>query len=103
MSTAAEIIQMMPERYKAGSADAEMTYYFSIGDTKATVFVAPGGVRVEQGKAVEQADCVLKTTEKIFIDVVTRGKTPGALDIARGRFKTNNPGALLKLRELFNL
>jgi len=103
MPNAREIIQLMPERYKTGSAASPLTYYFSIESTKATVFVEPDGVRVVDGKAVDSADCVLKTTEKIFVNVVVNGKMPGALDIARGRFKTNNPDALMKLRTMFTL
>jgi hypothetical protein len=101
MSSTAEILREMPSRYKAGAAPQPVTYYLSIDDTRATVFVGPDGCRVESGKAVESADCVLKTTEKIFVNVVLHGKAPGPIDIARGRFKTSNPEALLKLRDMF--
>lgn len=101
MATVEEIFQMMPARYKVGAADKDMSFYFSIGDHKATLFVTPDAARLEPGKAIDNADCVLKTTPKIFEDIVTRGKTPGMMDIARGRFKTNNPDALMKLKEWF--
>ncbi|MEL6342046.1 MAG: hypothetical protein AAFV53_02865 [Myxococcota bacterium] len=102
MATVEEIFQQMPSKYRTGAADKNTTYYFSIGDHKATLFVTPEGARVESGKAVDNADCVLKTTPKIFVNIVTQGKAPGALDIARGRFKTNDPGALMKLKEWFS-
>ena len=102
MPSAADILREMPTRYRAGAAAQPMTYYFSIDDTRATVFVGPDGCRVADGKAVENADCVLKTTEKIFVNVVLNGKAPGPIDIARGKFKTNNPEALLKLRDMFH-
>ena len=101
MDNVSNIFEQMPNRFRANLVDKAMTYYFSIGEFKATLFVSPEGCRVESGKAVDSADCVLKTTPKIFVNVVTRGKAPGALDIARGRFKTNDPGALMKLKEMF--
>jgi hypothetical protein len=34
--------------------------------------------------------------------MVVHGKMPGPIDIARGKVKTNDAGALMKLRELFD-
>jgi long-chain acyl-CoA synthetase len=102
MPTIAQIFDEMDKRYIKGRARRPRTYYFSIGDFKATVKVTPEAVTVERGKTVENADCVLKTTPEIFERMVLKGKLPGVLDIARGKVKTNDPGALKELRDLFD-
>ena len=67
-----------------------------------TATLTPEACSVQPGKGVDRADVVLKTTEKLFLRMVVDGKMPGALDIARGRIKTNDPGALKQLRDLFD-
>jgi hypothetical protein len=57
---------------------------------------------VEEGKTVEAADIVLKTTPDLFEKMVLRGKLPGPIDIARGKVRTNDPMGLQKLREWFD-
>jgi len=96
------IFDNMPSRYKAGSASKPRSFYFSIGDHKYTVFVDADTCRVEKGKTTESADVILKTTPELFERMVIRGKLPGALDIARGKVKTNDPGGLQSLREMFD-
>lgn len=96
------IFKTMPSRYKQGSASSPTTYYFSIDRHKYTVKVKPDGVEVEEGKTVDNADVVLKTTEKLFEKMVVHGKAPGPIDIARGKIKTNDPAGLQKLREMFD-
>lgn len=34
---------------------------------------------------------------------MTRGKVPGPIDLARGKFKTNDPALLALLKEAFQL
>jgi hypothetical protein len=92
----------MPERYKPGVLSEGRIYYFSIGNFKYTVHLDAEQCRVEEGKTVERADVVLKTTPKIFERLVIGGKLPGPIDIARGRFKTNDPGGLQILKDLFD-
>jgi hypothetical protein len=91
----------MPSRYKAGVLSSPKSFYFSVGDHKYTVRLTPSDCTVESGKTVENADCVLKTTEDLFEGMVLHGKAPGAMDLMRGRFKTNDPNALLELKGLF--
>lgn len=97
-----KIFDEMPGRYRKGSASKATSYYFSIGDFKATVKIDADGVVVESGKTVENADVVLKTTPELFEKMVLRGKAPGPIDIARGKIKTNDPMGLQKLREMFD-
>jgi putative sterol carrier protein len=97
-----KIFDSMPSRYIKGSVDKLTTFYFSIGDEKYTVKITKEAATVENGKTVENADVVLKTTPELFEKMVIHGKMPGPLDIARGKVKTNDPGALKRLRDYFD-
>jgi hypothetical protein len=97
-----QLFTAMPTRYRAGKVAKPTSYYFSIGDHKYTVKLDPQTCVVETGKTIENADCVLKTTPELFEKMVLHGKMPGPIDIARGKVKTNDPGALMKLRDLFD-
>jgi len=99
MSAIREIFDTMPSRFKDGSASTPMTCYFSVGEHKYTVVVGPDGCQVSPGKA--QADVVLKCDPKLFEKIVIKGKMPGPIDIARGKFKTNDPGKLQQLMSCF--
>ncbi len=102
MSTVSKIFEAMSARYKPGKATTPRTYYFSIGDDKYTVKCTPRDCTVESGKTVDNADCVLKATPDVFEKMVLKGKLPGALDIARGKIKTNDVGALKDLKDWFD-
>lgn len=96
------IFDAMPDRYRTGSARSSSIYYFSIGEHKYTVRLTPQACTVESGKTAENADVVLKTTPELFEKMVVKGKMPGPIDIARGKIKTNDPGALKQLRDYFD-
>ncbi len=100
--TIPQLFAAMPTHYRPGNVDRATTYYFSVGDHKYTVRVDAERCVVEDGKTVESADCVLKTTPELFEKMVIHGKMPGPIDIARGKVKTNNVGLLTKLRDLFD-
>jgi putative sterol carrier protein len=102
MSTISKIFEAMADRYRPGKVSKTRTYYFSIGDDKYTVTCNPSDCKVEQGKTVDNADVVLKATPDVFEKMVLKGKLPGALDIARGKIKTNDPGALKDLKDWFD-
>ena len=97
-----KIFEKLPSRYKPGKLTAKTTYYFSVGDHKYTVVLEPERCSVEEGKTVDNADVVLKTTEKLFEKMVIEGKMPGPLDIARGKVKTNDPLGLKRMRDYFD-
>ena len=98
----ARIFAEMPERYRKGSASSKRTFYFSIDALKFTVTVDAETCIVEPGKTVPSADVILKTTSKIFGNMVLRGKLPGPVDIARGKIKTNDPMGLKDLKDWFD-
>lgn len=100
--TIPEIFDAMPGRYRKGSATSARTFYFSVGDHKYTVKIDAESCSVESGKTIDNADVVLKTTPELFVKMVVKGKLPGALDIARGKIKTNDPSGLKALRDWFD-
>jgi putative sterol carrier protein len=97
----AEVFREMPSRFRKGKTDRELSYYFSIEGEEWTVFVGPETCEIKQGKAVENADCYLKTSKVIFIGTVTGQYTPSMTDLIRGKIKTNNPFLLQSFREIF--
>lgn len=103
MSDVRASLQGLIARYRPGVLDRPRTYYFSIGDFKYTLRCTPDACALEEGKTVDQADCILKTTPELFEQLVFKGKRPGAWDIARGRFKTNDVAALTQLKDLFGV
>jgi hypothetical protein len=97
-----KIFDAMPGRYRKGKVDKPSSFYFSIGDHKYTVKIDADACTVENGKTVDAADIVLKTTPEIFEKLVLKGKLPGPIDIARGKIKTNDVKGLSQLKELFD-
>jgi putative sterol carrier protein len=103
MSEVHTIFTTLQAQYQTGKVAEETVYYFSIGSDKYTLFARPDGCEVQQGKTVENANCVIKADPKLFGDMVLRGKKPGALDIARGKVKFSDMNLVLKLQELFGI
>ncbi len=96
------LFEELPGRYKVGVLKTPKSFYFSIGEYKYTVLLGLTEAKVISGKAIDNADVVLKTTPELFESMVVKGKMPGALDITFGRIKTNDPAGLAQLRELFD-
>ncbi len=96
----------MEKHFVAGRVGAETSFYFSLGDGpghKWTVEVGPEACRVTEGKHVESADCVVKTTPDYFLRLVRGEHVPGAMDFMRGKIKSNDPMKLKILGEAFDL
>lgn len=98
----AEVFRQMPTRFRKGQTARNLTYYFSIEGREWTVFVGPDSCEVKEGKAVEKADCFLKTSKEIFLGTVTGQYTPTMTDLITGKIKTNNPMLMQTFRELFS-
>ncbi len=88
------IFAQLPDLFQADSSASVKTYYFSLGDMKKTVRLAPDGCTVENGKTVDQADCVCKTTPEFFTKIWEEGYRPGLKDFMSGTIKSNNPNDL---------
>lgn len=96
-----QIFATLPESFVAGVVTTPTSYYFSLGDTKKTVFVAADQCRVEDGRAVENADCVCKTSPEFFHKIWQEDYRPGLGDFLSGTIKSNNPGLLQDFLKAF--
>ncbi len=100
------VFEQLPGRFRKGALGRDLSYYFSFGDApgeKWTVVVGPERCEVKEGRHVEKADCVLKTTPDFFLRMVREGYEPGFLDFARGKIKSNDPILLRDLKSAFGL
>lgn len=91
----------LQEHFRAERVAQRKVYYFSIGEVKRTVTIDPAGVQVADGKTVETADCVCKTSAEFFLKVWQEGYRPGMPDFLSGTIKSNNPFALQEFLDAF--
>ena len=96
-----KILQSLPDRYIPDSSQQAVSYYFSVGEERWTLLIDSDGCEVREGRPAARADCVLKCTADLFVGMLLHGRMPGALDIARGRIRTNSPLMLRSLQERF--
>jgi hypothetical protein len=89
-----EIFTTLSDHYQADKISAETTYYFSLGTAKKTITLSADSCRVEEGKTIENADCVCKMKDELFLRVWNDGYRPGMMDFVGGAIKSNNPQAL---------
>ena len=85
------IFSGLEDSYSSGVIDAETSFYFSIDDIKKTVVLTPDSCRVEEGKTIEEVDCVCKTSSDFFLKIWDDGYRPGMGDFMSGKIKSNNP------------
>ena len=101
LTDVAEVFRLMPTMFRKGKTNRQLIYYFSIEGEQWTVFIGPDSCEVKEGKAVENADCFLKTSKKIFLGTISGTYTPSMSDLVMGKIKTNNPMLLQTFREIF--
>jgi putative sterol carrier protein len=92
-----EIFDTFQANYRKGVFTIPTTFYFSIDDIKKTVTLDGEGCRIEDGKTVEDADCVCKTSEEMFSRIWNDGYRPGIMDFMGGTIKSNAPQLLQQL------
>lgn len=88
------IFAEMEAAFRADQVKTAVSYYFSLGDSKKTVQLSPENCTVTDGKTVDQADCVCKTSPDFFIKIWNEGYRPGLKDFLSGTIKSNNPDKL---------
>lgn len=101
MATIPEIFEGMKKQYEKGSMKDDCSYYFSLDDYKYTVSFKGGDIKVEEGKTVDEADCVLKTSADMFVKI-WGGYKPGMMDFMSGKIKSNNPTLLQNFDKCFS-
>lgn len=97
------VMDELKARFVPGAVKDPLSYYFSLGDERWTVRATKDEIEVAQGKTVEAADCVLKTTPHLFERIVREAWVPGPNDFMTGQIKTNNVAHLLTMQKLFQL
>ena len=100
MSDLRALLESLPSRYVPGRFPRAATFYFSLGEDRYVVRADPTSFSITPGR-LEDADCVCKADPEVFLKILRERKPPGALDIARGRFRTNNPSLLVSLAQSF--
>lgn len=96
-----EIISTLPQNYRKGVFTVPTTFYFSVDDTKKTVTLDTDGCTVQDGKAVDEADCICKTSTEMFVRIWNDGYRPGIMDFMTGAIKSNAPTLLQQFLQAF--
>ena len=89
-----KIFSEIPENYNPETVSEPVTIYFSIDAVKKTVQLTSTGCQVDNGRIVDNADCVCKTSAEFFLKVWNEGYKPGLKDFLSGAIKSNNPELL---------
>jgi long-chain acyl-CoA synthetase len=90
-------------RFVRGSVSSPLSYYFSLGSERWTVRVNRDSCWVQPGKAVEVADCVLKTSPSMFRRIVRDAYSPSPSEFMSGQVKSNNIQLLMTFQKAFQL
>ena len=101
MADARTLINGLIGRYIPGKVSTSLRYYFNVDGDRYTLVCHPDRVEIIPGPSEGKADVVIKCTAKMFEKVFVDRGMPGPLDIARGRFKTNDVEGLRRLAALF--
>lgn len=96
-----EIIKGLPVMYRKGIFTLPTTFYFSIDDVKKTITLDGDGCTVRDGKTVDNADCVCKTSGEMFVRIWNDGYRPGIMDFMGGAIKSNAPQLLQQFLSAF--
>jgi long-chain acyl-CoA synthetase len=98
------VFRELESRFKAGSVQQPISFYFSLGDAERwTVRVSGEHCEVVPGKTSSPADCVLKTTPDIFTRIVRERYTPSPAEFMAGTVKSNNIQLLFTFQKVFQL
>ena len=88
------VFTKLPESFVTGVFSKPTSFYFSLENIKKTVQCTADSCKVSDGRTVENADCVCKTSQEFFLKIWEENYRPGMKDFMSGTIKSNNPGAL---------
>lgn len=91
------IFNTLQNSYQKGVFNVPTTFYFSIDDIRKTLTLDRDGCHIQDGKTVEDADCVCKTSSEMFNRIWNEGYRPGVMDFMGGAIKSNAPQLLQQL------
>jgi putative sterol carrier protein len=89
-----EIFALLPQSFVPKAISQPKSFYFSLGEIKKTVELTSDSCRVTDGKTIDNADCVCKTSPEFFLRIWQDNYRPGMKDFMTGTIKSNNPTAL---------
>lgn len=89
-----QIFAALADSFVPNSLTQPKSFYFSLGEIKKTVELSGESCRVTDGKTIENADCVCKTSPEFFLRIWQDNYRPGMKDFMMGTIKSNNPTAL---------
>jgi putative sterol carrier protein len=95
------IFAQLPKLFQKGKVEKPITYYFSLDEDKKTVKISPSECSVEDGKTVDNADCICKTSAEFFLKIWEEGYRPGLKDFMSGTIKSNAPDELKTFLKAF--
>ncbi|MGM0558304.1 MAG: 1-acyl-sn-glycerol-3-phosphate acyltransferase, partial [Myxococcota bacterium] len=94
------------ERFEKSNVSDKMSFYFSLGNVdshKWTVIVDSERCEIQAGKPSGRADCVIKTSPKMFKRIVKDSYVPSMDEFMSGEIKTNDPQLLAQFQNIFSL
>ncbi|THB74310.1 MAG: hypothetical protein D6B25_13685 [Desulfobulbaceae bacterium] len=98
---AQDIFECLCDSFVSGVAERELSYYFSLDGLKKTVKLSADGCTVEDGRTVENADCVCKSSVEFFEKIWLEDYRPGMGDFLSGKIKSNDPNLLQTFLKCF--
>jgi len=98
-----DIFNNLEQNYRKGIFSVPTTFYFSVDDVKKTLTLDSAGCSIQDGKTVEEADCVCKTSAEMFRKIRNEGYLPGIMDFMNGSIKSNNPQLLQQFLIAFGM
>jgi hypothetical protein len=92
MSEISKIFKSLPGRFQKGAVKTPRTFYFCLDDDeKWTVDLTKDECVVTEGKLDQDADCFVKSSKAMFLEVWNGTRVPSATDFLLGRIKSDNP------------
>ncbi|MSN27261.1 MAG: hypothetical protein GJV46_15525 [Geobacter sp.] len=95
------IFKSLQDSYHKGVFGVPTIFYFSVDDIKKTVTLDEEGCSVQNGKTVDDADCICKTSAAMFNKIWNEGYRPGIMDFMGGAIKSNAPQLLQQFLSAF--
>jgi long-chain acyl-CoA synthetase len=100
----APVFGELERRFVRNAVEEPVSFYFSLGERERwTLRIEPERCEVTPGKAVQSADCVLKTSPGMFRRIVREAYTPSPQEFISGAVKSNNIELLLVFQRAFRL
>jgi hypothetical protein len=96
-----DIFNTLEASYQKGIFTVPTVFYFAVDDIRKTLTLDSDGCRIQDGKTVENADCVCKTSTAMFSRIWNDGYRPGIMDFMGGKIKSNAPQLLQQFLSAF--